>query len=163
MTRNNKAMRLPISGIEINIDNFTDEDYTIVRETLRNSLSQKSHKNRDAIKNAFAEAVRRAPMANPSDLWHHIVYRSYIEIIGCLRPVSDVGQSWKRASGEAFELFITEYYNPLVKSSEVMLRPLIGKESQMQALSSLGILGQVGNSKLGSVYIFLVVISKAAK
>lgn len=90
MTWNDKTMKFTISGIEIDIENFTDEDYEIVRETLRNILSQKSYKNRDAIKNAFGKAVRRAPAANPSDLWHHIIYGSYKNLVQCLTTCATV-------------------------------------------------------------------------
>lgn len=141
-------MKLSIRGVEITIDGFTETDHSAVRELLQKDLADLSIKNRTAIKNAFAEAVRRSPDANPSDLWHHVVYRLYTELAGPRRSMADPGQSWKRASGDAFELFLIEYYNKLLAKTDVRLIALIGRKMQIHALKLLGIYGKVGDSKL---------------
>jgi hypothetical protein len=143
-------MKLTLHGVELEIENFTESNYKSVREVLMHQLANRSIKNRDLIKDAFSEAVQSAPMANPSDLWHHVVYRFYIELVPSYRHISDPGQSWRRASGEAFELFLTDYYNRLLArgQSRVSVVALINKRDQAEALKQLGIQEQVGSSKL---------------
>ena len=141
---------LTINGIEIPIENFSQEDYNATREVLEECLARpsKSCKNRDAIRIAFSKAVELAPAANPSDLWHHIIYRLYIEKVQSFRRVNDPGQSWKRASGESFELFLADYYNTLLADTDIRLVTLLQRTAGIKALQMLGIHGQVGDSKL---------------
>jgi len=141
-------MLLNINGVNIEIEHFTNNDYTAVHAQMINDMANRKMKNRDIIKNAFFTAVRLAPTANPSDLWHHIVYRVYLAELGGYRIISDVGQSWKRASGDAFEVFLTDYYNNLLQNTSVRLIPLITDGEKIQALKSMNIYGHVGNSKL---------------
>lgn len=146
-------MKLTLHGIELDIENFSESNYRAVRKILASGLTSHSTKNRDVIKIAFAKATQIAPLANPSDLWHHIVYRSYIDMVPSYRPTADPGQSWKRASGEAFELFLTDYYNQILagRRNGVQVIALINKQDQTEALNRLGIHGQVGSSKLDIV------------
>jgi hypothetical protein len=141
-------MKISIRGVEIEVENFSKAGYGAVRRVLELGLANKSYKNRDAIRNAFAKATERGVRANPSDLWHHVVYRLYTETAASFRRMADPFQSWKRASGEAFELFLVDYYNRLLAHRDVRLVALIGKKMQIEALKLLGIYGKVGDSKL---------------
>lgn len=141
-------MFLTIKGVDVLIENFSDEDFVEVEKQLRADLSIPKTKNRDAIQNAFALAVGLAPDANPSDLWHHIVYRLYKGMIIDLRGVDDAINSWVRASGDAFETFLCGYYNQLLADTGVRLIPLLSKADRIEALKRLGIYGKVGDSKL---------------
>lgn len=64
-----------------------------------------------------------------------------------VNPRTDPGQSWKRASGDAFELFLANYYNTILKNTFLRLIPLTRDESK-RALGQMGIAGKVGDSKL---------------
>lgn len=141
-------MKLTISGVDIEIENFSGEDYKSVTGVLERCLSDQSFKNRDAIRYAFEQALMLGPDANPSDLWHHVVYRQYEVMLPKFRKVRDAGQSWKRASGEAFEVFLGDYYNTLLKDTDIRLVPLVGKTMQVASLKLLGVYGKVGDSKL---------------
>jgi hypothetical protein len=142
-------VRLSLHGVEVDINNFTETDYEAVRKVIEVSFGSKHVKNRDVIKNAFIEAVQRGPLANPSDLWHHVVYRLYIEMAKRYQPhLSNPGQSWARASGDAFELFLEAYYNRILADTKVRLVALVDKTRRVQALKLLRIYGKVGDSKL---------------
>jgi hypothetical protein len=142
-------LKLKIQGVEIEIAHFEQADYDAVKHLLELEFSDLSLKNRDLIENAFTEATRRGPQANPSDLWHHVVYRLYMETARRYRPnMADPGQSWKRASGDAFELFLQRYYNRILAQTNFRLIALIEKIMRVQALKLLNIYGKVGDSKL---------------
>jgi len=146
-------MKIEIDGVTVPINNFSEEDYEAVAQILRERLKDRSCKNRDAIKDAFTEAVRRGPKANPSDLWHHVVYRLYMtmiqepDVVAC-RGQIDPGQSWKRAGGDAFELFLVDYYNPLLAGKGIYLVSLMSRKLQEAAQQLFEVQGEIGRSKL---------------
>lgn len=147
-------MKLTIKGVEFEVENFTDKAYEAVDGQLENDLANLKVKNRDAIENAFALSLRLCPDANPSDLWHHIVYRLYRNKIARLRGVDDAINSWVRASGDAFEVFFADYYNEVLKETDIRLIALTSKKDRIEALKRLGIYGQVGDSKLDTAIIY---------
>ena len=140
-------MFVNINGIDVEILNFSESNYNTVESALKSSLSLPKAKNRDVIYQAFKLAVSLAPQANASDLWHHVVYRIYMEQLKATKPYKDPGQSWKRASGDAFELFLADYYNTMFKNNGLRLIPLTRDESK-KAFNLMGISGKVGDSKL---------------
>ena len=140
-------MFININGIDVEILNFSESDYNRVKSVLRASLANPKAKNRDVIYQAFKSAVSLAPQANASNLWHHVVYRIYMEQLKIAKPFKDPGQSWKRASGDAFELFLVNYYNAMLKDTSLRLIPLTRDESK-KAFELMGISGKVGDSKL---------------
>ena len=140
-------MFIKINGVAVEIQNFSEDDYNIVKSQIRTAFAKPHAKNRDIIYRAFSLAVSLAPEANASDLWHHVVYRIYMDELKIAKPSKDPGQSWKRASGDAFELFLANYYNSLLKDTSLRLVPLTRDESK-QALKLMGIAGKVGDSKL---------------
>lgn len=116
-------MFVNINGIDVEILNFSESNYNTVESALKSSLSLPKAKNRDVIYQAFKLAVSLAPQANASDLWHHVVYRIYMEQLKATKPYKDPGQSWKRASGDAFELFLADYYNTMFKNNGATFDP----------------------------------------
>ena len=70
-----------------------------------------------------------------------------MEQLKATKPYKDPGQSWKRASGDAFELFLADYYNTMFKNNGLRLIPLTRDESE-KAFNLMGISGKVGDSKL---------------
>lgn len=101
-------------------------------------------KNREAILAAMRRAINGFPDVNPSDLYHHIVYRLYLRDY----TKTQADRSWVRAGGEAFELFLQGHYNPLLKPYGIELQWLSNAELRKAALEDIGIHGEVGGSKL---------------
>jgi transcriptional regulator with XRE-family HTH domain len=101
-------------------------------------------KNREAIFEALFAAISTFPKTNPSDLYHHVVYRLY------LREYSktQADRSWVRAGGEALELFIQQHYAPMLLPFGIRIKWLVGAADKASALKEMGIQGKVGGSKL---------------
>ena len=60
----------------------------------------------DAVAEGLLAVVAACPTANPSDLWHHVIYRR-------LRYGLDWSDnSWKRVSGFALERALRKLYTP---------------------------------------------------
>ena len=77
-----------VNKIEVVIDlpGVSKTAFKAIGELLDKALARPSVKNRDAIKDAFLTALKTCPTANASDLWHHVVYRQYLEILNRHRP-----------------------------------------------------------------------------
>ena len=101
-------------------------------------------KNREAILKALATAISLFPNANPSDIYHHIVYRLYLRDY----TKTQADRSWVRAGGEAFELFLVEHYNSILAPLSISLRWLSNDQLRADALKEMGIQDEVGGSKL---------------
>lgn len=102
-------------------------------------------KNRDAIAKALKIAFDELPNLNPSDVYQHIVYRLYIREYFA----SNAEQSWKRASGDAMEIFIVEKYTPVLLPHGIKLSALnANKKACVAALTAMGIQNSVGSAKL---------------
>ena len=121
--------------------------YEAVAKLLEAQLANESLKNRETIGEAFRLALASCPAANPSDLWHHVVYRLYFEILPKYRPLNP-GQSWVRASGDALEIALERIYTPVLKPHKIGIKALIGRDQKSEALSHMGIEDEVGDSKL---------------
>jgi len=143
-------VNLTIEGISVSVDGLEVADLDAIPARLSNLLSQPAAtvKNRDAIADAFAFGIQRCPTINPSDLWHHVIYREYARTIRETRGVNDHKQSWVRASGDAFELFLQNYYNERLTVEGVRLTALFSKPERAAALEEMGISQAVGGSKL---------------
>ena len=72
-------MRLNINNVFVEIDQFSEDDFEKVHCEMIENMKNRKVKNRDIIKNSFFKAISLAPRANPSDLWHHIIYRMYLK------------------------------------------------------------------------------------
>jgi hypothetical protein len=101
-------------------------------------------KNRQAILHALTTAIERFPNANPSDIYHHIVYRHYLRDYN----KTQADRSWVRAGGEAFELFLEAHYNKILAPHDISLQWLSNNNLKSSALSEMGIQNEVGGSKL---------------
>src|SRR5438034_7814665 len=102
-------MRFSVSGVTVELEGVTQEQYDEIRAFLDNQLTRQT-KARTAVCNAFLHAVKQVPQANPSDIWHHIIYRRFTETSKQGNP----GQRWVRVSGEALEAAFAEYYKTLL-------------------------------------------------
>ena len=129
------------------MDGLTTEHLAAIHETLSNALSKHAVKSREAIEEAFSYGISIVPLSNPSDLWHHVIYREFIRILK-ERGRGDPGQSWVRTSGDAFELFLEKYYNARLYDYNIKVKALFTREERSAALKDMGIQDQVGGSKL---------------
>ena len=134
---------LNFRGIDysVQIDNVTEQNYKDIVDHFYGLLENPTIKLRDSICTAFCRAVQICPTANPSDLWHHIIYRSFLRY-GCS------SQSWVRASGEGFELSLMCAFNPYLEKCNIRFRPLISGIDKLNALKEMGIQDKVGGSKI---------------
>ena len=133
--------------VVVDLPGVSETAFQAVGELIDKALARPSVKNRDAIKDAFLTALKTCPAANASDLWHHVVYRQYLEILNRHRPVSP-DPSWKRASGDALELAVEELYSSLLLEHNIRIEMLIGKPRKLAALKAMGIDAVVGSDKL---------------
>ncbi len=126
------------TAVDVTVDGIDAVAYQQVRNALTDGYD--GRQNYRLIASGFRLAVELAPDANPSDLWQHVIYRTYMEIAG-----SD--QSWKRASGQALELALCEIYNSRLASSDLRMVALSAGQAA-QALGEMGLAGRVGKAKL---------------
>lgn len=125
------------------LDNTTDAQYQQIADFFVPLVNDRKLKSRDAIGKAFVLATQICPDANPSDLWHHVLYRIYIrEKVG-----TNPSQSWVRTSGEAFEVAFVERYNPVLSQHGVRLTTLF-KGQKGIALTRMGVADKIGSSKV---------------
>jgi hypothetical protein len=104
----------------VDLPNTTEKAYKAIEQFVLRRINEAGCKSREAIADAFEFAVRKCPKENPSDLWHHVLYRIYIRE----KQATDPGQSWVRTSGEDFELALTRVYNPRLAKFGIRLLPL---------------------------------------
>ncbi|HWE38376.1 MAG TPA: hypothetical protein VG406_17525 [Isosphaeraceae bacterium] len=136
-----------MTEVVIDLPGVSETAFEAVGELIEKALARPRVKNRDAIKDAFLVAVKTCPTANASDLWHHVVYRQYLQVLNRHRP-QNPDQSWKRSSGEALELAVEEIYEAVLAENNVRIQMLIGKPKKLAALKAMGIDGVVGSDKL---------------
>jgi len=130
-------------GVTVVLEHVTTGAFEAIRKSFCDLLAA-SGKSREAIAEGFMFAIKRCPNANPSDLWHHVLYRQYLQS----HTASNPAQSWVRAGGEALEVFLGALYNPVLIAHDLTLVPLISRQKKQEALSALGLGASVGNSKL---------------
>lgn len=99
---------------------------------------------RAVVMRTFLELLGAAPNENPSDLWHHVVYRQFLAAGGS-------SQSWVRVSGDALELALIEIYNPLLRPHGLSLEWLGSAAAKETRLASLGLYSAQGRSALDIV------------
>jgi hypothetical protein len=146
-------VELTIDGIKVRIDGLDRANLNLIHSRLADLLAQPGTriKPRDAIAGAFAYGIELCPQINPSDLWHHVIYREYVRTIRALRGVGNASQSWVRSSGDAFEIFIQDYYNARLAADGVWVTALFKKKERREVLEEMGIHAEVGGSKLDLV------------
>lgn len=128
----------------VDLENVTEDQYAEIVGFFAPMVNDPRMKSRDAIGHAFALATRLCPLANPSDLWHHVIYRTYLrEKVG-----TNPEQSWVRTSGEGFEIALVERYNPALAGAGIRLTSMVSKTYRIAALARLGLTDKVGSSKV---------------
>lgn len=120
-----------------------EQQITAIYRAL-NAPTVNSSKNREAIAQALSLAIHSFPEVNPSDLYHHVVYRLYLREY----TKTQADRSWVRAGGEALEQFLQEHYKEILGKSGIELRWLSNSALRAAALKDMGIENDVGGSKL---------------
>lgn len=133
--------------VEIDLKGVTEKSYGEAADALDGLLRKPEIKNREAIALAFLSILRKCPNANASDLWHHVIYRLYCDILPRHRP-QDPKQSWVRASGEALEKVVETLYMPVLKPHGIEILALISRDQKRSVLDAMGLRAEVGDSKL---------------
>ena len=130
---------------ETNRSNYLAVESAIV--TLFSALNAAAGKmkNRDVIAEALHMAISMLPEANPSDIYHHVVYRLYVREY----KLSDAKQSWVRSGGAAVEQFFKRHYGPLLAPHGIFIQLSSETGVKNKFLIEMGIADQVaGSSKL---------------
>jgi hypothetical protein len=116
-------------------ENQCQEIYSVF-DTLLSSEKQES----TAVAKTFQFSVETCPLANPSDLWHHIIYRRLLE-----KGYND--QQWKRLSGFALERAFVSIYLPRLQPYHLRMR-IVGSSEAAQLLITLGLESVVKPNKV---------------
>lgn len=128
----------------VNLPNVSPAEYTAIRDYFAPLILNPAMKARDAIDAAFSYALTLCPGENPSDLWHHVIYRLYLQF----KKGINAPQSWVRASGEAFESMIARLYNPLITEHGLRLTASFNAPEKAAFLRRMEIADVVGGSKV---------------
>lgn len=142
---NDRRFPLVLQGVQPDVYNALEDEIVARFRALNTS----SDRNRDTIAWALRLAITRMPKANPSDIYHHIVYRLYMREYNR----SDPAQSWVRAGGEAIEVFLEAQYSDVLQNAGIEVRALITRLQKRWALEQMGLSGLVGDSKLDLVLV----------
>jgi len=129
------------SNVWIDIDYVSESNINTIIKNL--VLYLKDQIPSIAVATAFIQAVELCPKANPSDIWQHIIYRSLLSL-----GYSD--QQWKRISGFALEIALTEIYTPRLEPYNMRMRKMKRKETQ-KLFAHLDISGEVKKDKLDRI------------
>jgi len=133
--------------ISVDLPGVEEADYLATATILDRRLSNPLVKNREAIRDAFLFILEHSPVANASDLWHHVVYRLYCDAFNNHRD-QDAKQSWVRASGDALEVVLQELYTPVLAPHGIRIKALISRDQKKRAIEAMGLGALVGDSKL---------------
>ncbi len=142
-------IRTTVNRVRVGIDlpGLSKRVYELVARRMDRALSRPKVKNREVICDAFLYLLQKCPIANPSDLWHHVVYRHYCKILNKHRH-EDPSQSWVRASGDALEMVIERRYTPFLAPHGISIQALFGRKEKTGALREMRLGAEVGHGKL---------------
>jgi hypothetical protein len=127
----------------VTVDNVSDSQHESIKQHLDQALTSMRHF--EAISDTFVFGIGLCSDANPSDIWQHIIYRSYLSL-------GNNEQSWKRASGQAFETAFVQIYNPRLAIDGIRMVVLSPRQRAI-AIRELGIQGMIGQSKLDIAFV----------
>jgi len=125
-----KSAQPGVESVWVDVANVTDEQCLEIYSTL-DSLIGTEPQVSDAVAKAFVHAIELCSEANPSDLWHHLIYRH-------LRNRGFSDQRWKRVSGFALERGFLGIYSVRLEDHGIRARILSYNEAE-RLLKSLSI------------------------
>jgi len=139
----NQRFAIPFPKSKIETYQGLEASISEMFSSLNNSANKRG--NRDAIAEALMLAISQMPEANPSDIYHHIIYRLYIREYN----KTDPKQSWVRAGGEGVELFFKNHYTPLLAPHGISIQLAFEAKERNKFLIEMGLADQIaGRSKL---------------
>jgi transcriptional regulator with XRE-family HTH domain len=112
------------------LPNARTREFERVMKMLRDGLARLEGRSVDseavkaqAVTQAYLEAVRLWPDANPSDLWYFVIYRAYCDPFNHPARFArlDLSQSWKRTGGWALEQVLVRHYGGFLKDKGISL------------------------------------------
>lgn len=125
-------------SVTVDVEHITDQEYDLIQSNFKKLLLEQ--RPYVAISEAFVFALKTCPKANPSDIWQHIIYRTYLD-------EGNNDQSWKRASGQGFEVSFAKMYNPLLIAYGIRL-VVLSKITAEKALKEMKLDGKIEPSKM---------------
>jgi hypothetical protein len=125
-----KSSQKGVASTWVELEHITDSEVRDAKARLDELLTGDDQIS-TAVANAFIELTTACPMANPSDLWQHVIYRHLLEC-----GWND--QRWKRVSGFALERVFVSIYRPRLLAYQLRMQILeAGKANEL--LKKLGI------------------------
>jgi hypothetical protein len=121
-----------VASAWVEVDCITDAEVAQFHQRLEQMIAATGQVS-DAVAAVFAELTEHCPTANPSDLWHHVVYRHLLSL-----GWSD--NRWKRVSGFALERALQLVYQPRLSPLGIRMH-LVSKATANSYLARLGITG----------------------
>jgi transcriptional regulator with XRE-family HTH domain len=132
-----------VNPVYVSIENLSkdlyDEIILEIEDIIKNSKAKKSAR----VAQALVHATKKVPDANPSDVWHHVIYRTLTQ------ELEWSPQSWKRTSGWALEIALCEIYEEKLKAYDIRMS-IKRKLEANEILDSTGLssLTGVGDTKI---------------
>lgn len=127
-----RSSQMGVQSVWVNVDNITDADVRHFQQLLDARLAGGGQVS-DAVASVFADLTAHCPLANPSDLWHHVIYRHLLS-----QGWSD--NRWKRVSGFALERALSLVYQPRLTPLGIRMH-LVNAATANAYLTKLGIVG----------------------
>lgn len=121
-----------VQSVWVDVENITDREVQQFQQELDNRIASYGQVS-DAVATVFAELTAHCPYANPSDLWHHVIYRHLLS-----QGWSD--NRWKRVSGFALERALQLVYQPRLMPLGIRMH-LVNAATANAYLANLGIVG----------------------
>lgn len=121
-----------VASVFVDIDDITDAEVCLFQQELNRRI-ETAPQISDAVASLFADLTAHCPNANPSDLWHHVVYRHLLA-----EGWSD--NRWKRVSGFALERALQLVYQPRLLPLGLRMHIVTAKTANAY-LEKLGIVG----------------------
>jgi hypothetical protein len=131
-----------VPSVFVDVDNITDAQVIRARKRLDDFL-RSGNQISTAVADAFIEVVTACPLANPSDLWQHVIYRHLIQ-----SGWND--NKWKRVSGFALERAFVKLYASRLQPHGIRMR-IVPSVDANRLLNNLGIM----NTRSTKVDLFL--------
>jgi hypothetical protein len=121
-----------VASAWVDVGCITDGEVTRFQRELEARIATAKQVS-DAVAQVFVELTEHCPKANPSDLWHHIIYRHLMRL-----GWSD--NTWKRVSGFALERALQLVYQPRLSPLGIRMH-ILSKGAANAHLARLGIVG----------------------
>jgi len=121
-----------VPSVWVDIDHITDAQVQRFQQELDARLAGGGQVS-DAVAAVLAELTAHCSSANPSDLWHHVIYRHLLS-----QGWSD--NRWKRVSGFALERALQLVYQPRLMPLGIRMH-IVNAATANAYLATLGIVG----------------------